>query len=61
MPVNTDNVKKAFDDFMEDNYSVAKDTIRQEIKTAKNDFIKNKLNISNDIESTSSDSEDDDE
>jgi len=38
-------IKKALDAFEDEKYSDAKDILKKEIETAKNDFIKDKLDI----------------
>ena len=43
-------IKKAIDNFENDEFTNAKEILQQEIKTAKNDFLKNKLGLRNDLE-----------
>lgn len=50
MPVDTKEIKKALDSFENDEFVDAKETLAKEIKKAKNDFIKNKLDLKADIE-----------
>ena len=46
--VDKKNVKKAFDEFEDEEYTKASDTLRSEIKSSVNDFLKDKLNLEND-------------
>ena len=49
MPVDTEVVKSAFTDFEKENFVDAKEKLVQQIQVAKNDFIKNKVGLQNDI------------
>lgn len=48
--MNTDNIKKALDHFENDEYTDAKEILQAEIHNRRNDFLKDKLGLSNDIE-----------
>jgi len=43
--MDKEQIKKALDAFENEKYSDAKDILKKEIQDAKNDFIKDKLNI----------------
>ena len=43
--MDKEQIKKALDAFEDGKYSDAKDILKKEIETAKNDFIKDKLDI----------------
>ncbi len=43
-------IKNALDAFEKDDFITAKEKLSNQIKTAKNDFLKNKLELKNDIE-----------
>lgn len=49
MPVDVENVKNAFTDFEKENFVDAKEKLTKEIRTAKNDYFKNKLGLQNNI------------
>lgn len=49
MPVDTEVVKAAFDDFEKENFVDSKTKLTAQIKVAKNDWLKNKLNLKNDV------------
>lgn len=46
--VDKKNVKKAFDEFENEEYTKSSETLRNEIKNSVNDFLKDKLNLKND-------------
>ena len=50
MPVDAKEIKKAIDSFENDEFVDSKETLSQEIRTAKNDFLKDKLGLKGDIE-----------
>lgn len=48
--MDKEQVKKAFDDFEDENYYDAEDALKKQIKQAKNDYLKSKLDLKNDVE-----------
>ena len=52
MPIDTKEVKKAIDSFENDDFVTSKEIISKEIRKAKNEFIKDKLELKGDIEPT---------
>ena len=48
--IDIDNIKKAFDEFEEENFVDSEETIRGEVHTALMDHIKTKLNLKKDLE-----------
>jgi len=50
MPIDQKEIKKAIDHFENDEFVDSKEIISKEIKKAKNDFLKNKLDLKGDIE-----------
>lgn len=50
MPVDTDKVRDAFNKFEEEDFVSAKEILQQEIHKAKNDFIKTKLGLENEVD-----------
>ena len=50
MPVDPEKVRKAIDAFVDDDYIESKETLKKEIKKAKNDWLKNKLELDGDVE-----------
>ena len=50
MPIDNEKIKSAMDDFENDNFIDAKDTLKAEIKGAISDFFKEKLDLQNDLE-----------
>lgn len=50
MPIDTEKIKKALDHFENDEYVASKEIIQGEIRKAKNDFLKNKLDLKTDVE-----------
>lgn len=50
MPIDMEQIKKALDHFENDEFVDSKEVLQKEIKKAKNDFLKNKLELKNDIE-----------
>lgn len=50
MPVDSEKVKKAIDAFVDDDYIESKEILKKEIKKAKNDWLKDKLELDNDVE-----------
>lgn len=49
MPIDNEKIKSALDDFENDDFISAKDTIKAEIKGAISDFFKDKLELQNDL------------
>jgi len=50
MPMDKEQIKKALDHFENDEFTDAKDILSKEIKSVKNDWLKDKLELKNDIE-----------
>ena len=50
MPIDKEKIKSAMDDFENDNFIDAKDTLKGEIKGAISDYFKDKLELKNDLE-----------
>lgn len=50
MPIDTEKIKKALDHFENDEFVASKEIIQGEIRKAKNDFLKNKLDLKTDVE-----------
>lgn len=50
MPVNTDKIKDAFDKFEDDDFLGAKEILQKEIKGAKDDYLKDKLELTKDFD-----------
>jgi hypothetical protein len=50
MPVDSENVKKAIDAFVDDDYMTSKEILKKEVKNAKNDWMRDKLGLDNDLE-----------
>jgi ribosomal protein L23 len=50
MPIDTEKIKTALDDFENDDFISAKDSIKLEIKGAVSDYFKDKLDLQNDLE-----------
>jgi len=50
MPIDNEKIKDALDDFENDNFIDAKDTLKREIKGAISDYYKDKLELQNDLE-----------
>ena len=50
MAIDTKEIKKALDSFENDDFVGAKEIIAKEISKAKNDYLKTKLDLKNDIE-----------
>ena len=48
--MDTEAIKKALDHFENDEFVDAKEILQQEIYARKNDFLKDKLGLSNDLE-----------
>lgn len=46
--VDKEKIKQAFNDFEEDNYTKSSDTLRGEVRSEINDFLKKKLELKND-------------
>lgn len=46
--VDKANIKKAFDDFEDENFTDAADTLRKEVRGGTNTFLKDKLGLKND-------------
>ena len=47
--VNKDNIKKALDSFEQDDFITAKDILKAEISSSVNDFYKEKLELTKDL------------
>ena len=50
MPIDNEKIKSALDDFENDNFIDAKETLKAEIKGAISDYFKDKLDLQNDLE-----------
>jgi len=50
MSMDKEQIKKALDHFEQDEFTDAKDILSKEIKGVKNDWLKDKLDLKNDIE-----------
>lgn len=50
MPINKEQIRKALDHFENDEFSDAKDILNKEIKGVRNEWLKDKLELKNDIE-----------
>jgi hypothetical protein len=50
MPVDNEQIKKALDHFENDEFVDAKEILQKEIRKSKNDHLKNKLELKQDIE-----------
>ena len=48
--MDKEQIKKAFDEFEDENYIDAEETLKSQLKQAKNDFLKDKLDLENDVE-----------
>ncbi len=59
--VDNEKIKKAIDNFEEDDFVGAEDTLSKEIKKAKNDYFKDQLGIENDIEKVEDEEEEEEE
>lgn len=62
MPTNKENIKKALDNFEEENYVDSEEVLSKELKKAKNDYLKKELGVEEDpveVEDDSEGSEDD--
>jgi hypothetical protein len=57
MPIDTDQIKKALDHFENDEFVDSKEVLQREIRKAKNDFLKNKLDLKADVEQQPQDEE----
>jgi hypothetical protein len=44
-PVNTEQIKRALDSFTDDDYVAAKEILRNEIRSATDNFLQNKLGL----------------
>ena len=51
MGIDSKEIKKAIDSFENDDFVGSKETLSQEIRKAKNEFLKDKLDLKDDIES----------
>jgi len=49
MPISKENIKKALDHFENDEYVEAKDILSKEISNYKDEWLKDKLELKNDI------------
>ena len=50
MGIDTKEIKKAIDNFENDDFVGSKEILSKEIRKAKNDFLKDKLGLKDDIE-----------
>ncbi len=50
MTIDIEQIKKALDHFENDEFVDSKEVLQKEIRKAKNDFLKNKLDLKNDVE-----------
>jgi len=50
MPVDTDKIKDAMDKFEEEDFITAKEILQKEIHQAKNDYLKTKLELEQDVD-----------
>jgi len=50
MPIDNEKIKGALDDFENDDFISAKDTLKAEIKGCISDYFKDKLELQNDLE-----------
>lgn len=50
MAMDKDKIKQALDSFENDNYTDSRDILSKEIRKAKNDFLKDKLGLKNEID-----------
>lgn len=57
--MSKENIKKAVDNFEQDNFVDSEEALKKEIKRAKNDYLKKELGLENDIEEIESDNDDD--
>ena len=60
MPVDNEKIKKALDDFENDNFIDAKDEIKRQVHGAINDFFKEKLELERDLEPNDTSADDPD-
>ena len=59
--METDNIKKAFDAFVDEKYADSEETLRTELRQAVNDFLKGKLDLTADpIQTAATDDDSDD-
>jgi hypothetical protein len=56
--MDKEQIKKALDHFENDEYTDAKDILKKEISSKRDEFIKNKLELKNDINPVSDEEED---
>ena len=57
--MNQENVKRSFEEFIDKNYQMSKEILRQEIKAKVNDHLKDTLGLQNDPISLNNNEEDD--
>jgi len=57
--MDKEQIKKAFDEFEDENYIDAEETLKDQLKQAKNDFLKDKLDLENDVEEIEAEYNDD--
>jgi hypothetical protein len=50
MPVNTEQIGKAIDCFVDDDYISSKEILQKEIKRAKNKYLKDKIGLEKDLD-----------
>lgn len=61
MPTDNEKIKKAFDEFEDDNYVDAEETLKSQIKKAKNDYLKKELDLEGDVEDIEPEDDDSDD
>ena len=49
MPIDNEKIRKALDHFEDDQFTSAKEIIKKEFVSAKNDFLKGKLGLQGDL------------
>ena len=57
--MSNETIKKAIDNFENDDYIGAEDALKKEIKRAKNDYMKKHLELENDVEEIEAEEEED--
>lgn len=48
MPIDSENIKKAIDSFVDDDFVTSKEILKKEIQKGKNDWLKTKLDLEKD-------------
>jgi len=61
MGIDKEEIKKALDSFEDDDFVSSKEILKKEIRKAKNEYLKTKLNLTKDIEKLSDTEDDNDE